>query len=199
MRPVRPLPPPGVQPGRHGWLRTGRSSPGSAGVPPAPSSCKQPPIPVTARLSRAGPPEPMRRVRPLPSPGVQPGRHGLFRSRAVVVPWERGRPARTFFLQTASQPPPLPCKAHQTRLYGVLFHRSAAGSHDCAKPCAGGTPALPGGHFWQAPLPPPPERSEKSLQCTDSPMKYRNTGNRHSTKALRLTRQQYGHIIILWP
>ena len=37
---------------------------------------------------------------------------------------ERGRPARTLFLQTACHPRPLPCKAHQTRLYGVLFHRA---------------------------------------------------------------------------
>ena len=50
---------------------------------------------------------------------------------------ERGRPARTLFLQTASHARPLPCKAHQTRLYGVLFHRAGL--------CAGGTPALPGG------------------------------------------------------
>ena len=27
-------------------------------------------------------------------------------------PWERGRPARTLFLQTACHPRPLPCKAH---------------------------------------------------------------------------------------
>ena len=51
--------------------------------------------------------------------------------------WERGRPARTLFLQTACHPRPLPCKAHRTRLYGDLFHRAGV--------CAGGTPALPGG------------------------------------------------------
>ena len=50
---------------------------------------------------------------------------------------ERGRPARTLFLQTACHPRLLPCKAHQTRLYGVLFPRAGV--------CAGETPALPGG------------------------------------------------------
>ena len=102
MRPVRRLPSPGVQPGRHGWLRTGRSSPGSAGVPPAPSSCKQPPIHRPARPGRAGPPEPMRRVRPLSSPGVQPGRHGLFRSRRLSSPGSAGVPPAPSFCK---QPP----------------------------------------------------------------------------------------------
>ena len=90
MRPVRRLPSPGVQPGRHGWFRSRRSSsPGSAGVSPAPCSCKQPPIHRPARPGRAGPPEPMRPVRRLPSPGVQPGRHGWFRSNRSLPPGAR--------------------------------------------------------------------------------------------------------------
>ena len=52
-------------------------------------------------------------------------------------PGSAGVSPASLFLQTASQPPPLPRKAHQTRLYGVLFA--------CARPCAGGTPAFPGG------------------------------------------------------
>ena len=48
-------------------------------------------------------------------------------------PGSAGVPPASLFLQTACHPRPLPCKAHQTRLYGVLFHR------------AGRTPALPGG------------------------------------------------------
>ena len=50
-------------------------------------------------------------------------------------PGSAGVPPASLYLQTACHPRPLPCKAHQTRLYGVLFHR--------AKFCAGGT--LPGG------------------------------------------------------
>ena len=86
------------------------------------------------------------------------------------IPWERGRPARTLFLQTACHPRPLPCKAHQTRLCGDLCHRAGL--------CAGETPALPGGPFnrlhclhrliregCQR-----NERCEKSLQCTRSAM-----------------------------
>ena len=68
---------------------------------------------------------------------------------------ERGRPARTLFLQTACHPRPLRCKAHRTRLYGVLFHRAGV--------CAGETPALPGGVYsfpppdpWRVPLEHPP-------------------------------------------
>ena len=34
-------------------------------------------------------------------------------------PWERGRPARTLFLQTACHPRPLPCKGHRTRFTGI--------------------------------------------------------------------------------
>ena len=71
------------------------------------------------------------------------------------IPWERGRPARTLFLQTACHPRPLPCKAHQSRLYGDLFHRAGL--------CAGGTPALPGGLSSRAVLPPPREWSEKQI------------------------------------
>ena len=52
-------------------------------------------------------------------------------------PGSAGVPPASFFLQRASRPRPLPRKAHQTRLYGVLFPR--------AKSCAGGTPAFPGG------------------------------------------------------
>ena len=59
------------------------------------------------------------------------------RSVAAGPPRERGRLARTLFLQTASHPRPLPCQAHQTRLCGVLFNR--------ARSCAGETPAFPGG------------------------------------------------------
>ena len=52
-------------------------------------------------------------------------------------PGSAGVPPASLFLQTASHPGPLPRKARQTRLYGVLFPR--------ARPCAGETPALPGG------------------------------------------------------
>ena len=52
-------------------------------------------------------------------------------------PGSAGVPPASFFLQRASRPRPLPRKAHQTRLYGVLFPR--------ARLCAGGTPAFPGG------------------------------------------------------
>ena len=51
-------------------------------------------------------------------------------------PGSAGVPPASLFLETTCHPGPLPCKAHQTRLYRVLFHR--------ARPCAGGTPALPG-------------------------------------------------------
>ena len=98
--------------------------------------------------------------------GVRPPPH-----RRKAIPRERGRPARTLFLQTACHPRPLPCKAHQTRLYGDLFHRAGV--------CAGETPALPGGLSSRVVVPPPREWSEKSVQCTKSPMKHRPTGNRH--------------------
>ena len=62
-------------------------------------------------------------------------------------PGSAGVPPASLYLQTACHPRPLPCKAHQTRLYGVLFHR--------AKFCAGGTPALPGGLSSRAVVPPP--------------------------------------------
>ena len=39
-------------------------------------------------------------------------------------PGSAGVPPASLFLQTASHPRPLPCKVHQTRLYGVLFHVS---------------------------------------------------------------------------
>ena len=52
-------------------------------------------------------------------------------------PGSAGVPPASLFLQTACHPGPLPSKAHQTRLHRDLFHR--------ARPCAGGTPALPGG------------------------------------------------------
>ena len=72
---------------------------------------------------------------------------------------ERGRPARTLFLQTACHPRPVPCKAHQTRLYGVLFPRAGvcAGGTPALPGglCAGGTPALPGGLSSRAVVPPP--------------------------------------------
>ena len=93
-----PLPSPGVQAGRCGWS----SSPGSAGVPPAPCSCKQPPSHRPARPGRAGPPEPMRPVRRLPSPGVQAGRHGWFRSRRSSSPGSAGVPPAPF---SCKQPP----------------------------------------------------------------------------------------------
>ena len=54
-------------------------------------------------------------------------------------PGSAGVPPASLFLQRASQPRPLPRKAHQTRLYGVLFA--------CARLCAGETPAFPGGPF----------------------------------------------------
>ena len=83
----------------------------------------------------------------------------VLRRAPVCVRWgiprERGRPARTLFLQTACHPRPLLRKAHQTRLYGVLFPR--------ARPCAGETPALPGGLSSRAVLPPPREWSEKQI------------------------------------
>ena len=86
------------------------------------------------------------------------------------IPWERGRPARTLFLQTACHPRPLPCKAHQTRLCGVLCHRAGlcAGGTPALPGglCAGGTPALPGGVYsfpppdpWRTPLESPPTPS----------------------------------------
>ena len=52
-------------------------------------------------------------------------------------PGSAGVPPASLYLQTACHPRPLPCKAHQTRLYGVLFPRAGV--------CAGETPALPGG------------------------------------------------------
>ena len=52
-------------------------------------------------------------------------------------PGSAGVSPASLFLQTASQPRPLPRKVHQTRLYGVLFPR--------ARLCAGETPAFPGG------------------------------------------------------
>ena len=62
---------------------------------------------------------------------------GLLFVFGGASPGSAGVPPASLFLQTASHPPPLPRKAHQARLYGGLFHR--------ARPCAGGTPALPGG------------------------------------------------------
>ena len=102
----------------------------------------------------------------------------LYRSS----PGSAGVSPASLFLQTASQPLPLPRKVHQTRLYGVLFNR--------AKFCAGGTPAFPGG-LVRAGRPRSRggpfdrlhclhrliregcqrnERCEKSLQCTSSAM-----------------------------
>ena len=52
-------------------------------------------------------------------------------------PGSAGVSPASLFLQTASRPPPLPRKVHQTRLYGVRFPR--------ARLCAGETPAFPGG------------------------------------------------------
>ena len=52
-------------------------------------------------------------------------------------PGSAGVSPASLFLQTASQPRPLPRKVHQTRLYGILFA--------CARLCAGETPAFPGG------------------------------------------------------
>ena len=63
-------------------------------------------------------------------------------------PGSAGVPPASLFLQTASRPPPLPRKVHQTRLYGVLFPRArlcAGGTPAFPGSCAGGTPALPGG------------------------------------------------------
>ena len=97
-------------------------------------------------------------------------------------PGSAGVPPASFFLQRASRPRPLPRKAHQTRLYGVLFPR--------ARLCAGETPAFPGG-LVRARRPRSRggpfdrlhclhrliregcqrnERCEKSLQCTSSAM-----------------------------
>ena len=103
-------------------------------------------------------------------------------------PGSAGVSPASLFLQTASRPRPLPRKAHQTRLYGVLFlcrdARVPGGS------CAGGTPAFPGG-LVRAGRPRSRggpfdrlhclhrliregcqrnERCEKSLQCTSSAM-----------------------------
>ena len=74
-------------------------------------------------------------------------------------PGSAGVPPASLYLQTASHPRPLPCKAHQTRLYGVLFHRAGlcAGGTPALPGglCAGGTPALPGGLSSRAVVPPP--------------------------------------------
>ncbi len=53
------------------------------------------------------------------------------------TPGNAGVPPATLFLQTASHPRPFPRKAHPTHLQGDRFLR--------AEPCAGETPALPGG------------------------------------------------------
>ena len=85
-------------------------------------------------------------------------------------PGSAGVPPASLFLQTASHPGPLPRKAHQTRLYGVLFHRArlCAGETPALPggPCAGGTPALPGGLSSRAVLPPPPDQRRLSAQRT---------------------------------
>ena len=47
---------------------------------------------------------------------------GGDRPREKCPPGSAGVPPASLFLQTACHPRPLPCKAHQTRLYGVLFH-----------------------------------------------------------------------------
>ena len=74
-------------------------------------------------------------------PGRKPlciGNHDLGpRPPRPITPGSAGVPPATLFLQTTCHPGPIPCKAHQTRLYGVRFH--------CATPNAGETPALPGG------------------------------------------------------
>ena len=74
-------------------------------------------------------------------------------------PGSAGVPPASLYLQTACHPRPLPCKAHQTRLYGVLFHRAGVCAGETpALPgglCAGGTPALPGGLSSRAVVPPP--------------------------------------------
>ena len=111
-------------------------------------------------------------------------------------PGSAGVPPASLYLQTACHPRPLPCKAHQTRLYGVLFPRAGlcAGGTPALPGgvCAGETPALPGGLSSRAVMPPPREWSEKSVQCTKSPMKYRPTGNWHKAEASRLTQSDHG-------
>ena len=72
-------------------------------------------------------------------------------------PGSAGVPPASLYLQTASHPRPLPCKAHQTRLYGVLFHRAGL--------CAGETPALPGGLSSRAVMPPPREWPKAALMA----------------------------------
>ena len=42
----------------------------------------------------------------------------------VIPPGSAGVPPASLFLQTASHPRPLPCKARQARLDGVLLHRA---------------------------------------------------------------------------
>ena len=72
-------------------------------------------------------------------------------------PGSAGVSPASLFLQTASQPRPLPRKVHQTRLYGVLFPR--------ARLCAGETPAFPGG-FCAGGTPALPGRSIHGLTPT---------------------------------
>ena len=79
-------------------------------------------LPATATPSQSAPNPPLRGS--LPSCQALCGRES---------PRERGRLARNLIPQTASRPRPLPRKAHQTRLYGVLFPRARL-------PCAGENP-----------------------------------------------------------
>ena len=84
-------------------------------------------------------------------------------------PGSAGVPPASLYLQTACHPRPLPCKAHQTRLYGVLFHRAGVCAGETpALPgglCAGGTPALPGGLSSRAVMPPPREWPKAALMA----------------------------------
>ena len=84
----------------------GWDHPGARASRPQPYSCKQPAVQGHSFARRAEP-----------------------TIAGISLPWCRGlcgrdarAPGWVLFLQTASHPRPLPCKAHQTRLYGVLFH-----------------------------------------------------------------------------
>ena len=51
-----------------------------------------------------------------------PPLRGSLPSCQVLCGRDARAPGWVLFLQAACHPRPLPCKAHQTRLYGVLFH-----------------------------------------------------------------------------
>ena len=72
----------------------------------------------------------------------------------VILPtWERGRPARILSLPTLPPPPAPPGQGanrehplhNQPTMVPFAVDRSGSDRRSCAKTCAGGTPALPGG------------------------------------------------------